>query len=94
MVMATTRTLADLRDRLEAFEMVHPRWHGLMLKAIDLKDVPALRELFDAAPEVVSSHRQYMELWRVLAQAEHEHDTTEVVPPVKAGPPLFPAAED
>jgi hypothetical protein len=82
MPMATNRTLADLRDQLEAFKTVHPRWHGLMLAEIEAKNVPGLRDLFDEAPAVVSDHRRYMDLWKVLAQAEHEHDTTAILPPV------------
>lgn len=79
--MLTGRTLAECRDVLTSFEGVHARWHALMCKAVEEKNTGALRDLFDEAPGVVTEHDRYMDLWKVIAQAEHEHDTTEVVLP-------------
>lgn len=82
--MLTTRTLADCREVLASFEGVHGRWHALMLKAVDARDIPALREMFDEAPETVTEHERFMDLWKIVAQAEHEVDTTAVIaPPVR-----------
>lgn len=79
--MLTVRTLADFREILRDFEPVHGRWHDLVVIAVDRKDVGAMRDLFDEAPAVVTEHARFIDLWRTLALAEHENDTTEVIPP-------------